>query len=53
MPESFFNKVAVLKKRLWHRCFPVNFAEFSRAHESAKNTENAKKKTKNRSGVCK
>ena len=32
----FFNKVAdlkpatFLKKRLWHRCFPVNFAEFLR-----------------------
>ena len=32
----FFNKVAglrpetLLKKRLWHRCFPVNFAEFLR-----------------------
>ena len=31
-----FNKVAglrpvtLLKKRLWHRCFPVNFAKFSR-----------------------
>ena len=31
----FFNKIAVLrpatilKKRLWHRCFPVNFAKFS------------------------
>ena len=31
MPESLFNKVAglrpatLLKKRLWHRCFPVNF----------------------------
>ena len=30
----FFNKVAVLrpaiflKKRLWHRCFPVNFVKF-------------------------
>ena len=30
-----FNKVAglkpatLLKKRLWHRCFPVNFAKFS------------------------
>ena len=30
----FFNKVAdlrpatLLKKRLWHRCFPVNFAQF-------------------------
>ena len=33
---SSFNKVAglrpaaLLKKRLWHRCFPVNFAEFLR-----------------------
>ena len=32
----FFNKVAglrlatVLKKRLWHRCFPLNFAKFLR-----------------------
>ena len=32
----FFNKVAglrpaiFLKKRLWHRCFPVNFAKFLR-----------------------
>ena len=27
----FFNKAAtLLKKRLWHRCFPVNFAEFLR-----------------------
>ena len=30
----FFNKVAspatLLKKRLWHSCFPVNFAEFLR-----------------------
>ena len=32
----FFNKVAglrpatLLKKRLWHRCFPVNFAKFVR-----------------------
>ena len=29
---SFFNKVArpatLLKNRLWHRCFPVNFAKF-------------------------
>ena len=36
MPESFLNKVAglspatLLKKRLWHRCFPLNFAKFSR-----------------------
>ena len=34
MPESLFNKAAglrpatLLKKRLWHRCFPVNFAKF-------------------------
>ena len=35
MPEPLsFNKVAglrsatLLKKRLWHSCFPVNFAEF-------------------------
>ena len=33
---SFFNKVGslwlatLLKKRLWHRCFPVNFAKFLR-----------------------
>ena len=32
----FFNKVAglrpatLLKKRLWHRCFPVNFAKLLR-----------------------
>ena len=32
----FFNNVAglrpatLLKKRLWHRCFPVNFAKFLR-----------------------
>ena len=36
VPESLFNKVAglrpatLLKKRLWHRCFPVNFAKFLR-----------------------
>ena len=36
MPESLFNKVTglrpvtLLKKRLWHRCFPVNFAKFLR-----------------------
>ena len=27
----FFNKVFLLKKRLWHSCFPVNFAKFLRA----------------------
>ena len=27
----YFNKVAaLLKKKLWHRCFPVNFAKFLR-----------------------
>ena len=32
----FFNKVAglrpatLLRQRLWHRCFPVNFVKFSR-----------------------
>ena len=36
MPGLFFNKVAgpgtatLLKKRLWHRCFPVNYAKFLR-----------------------
>ena len=37
MPESLlFNKVAglrpatLIKKRLWHRCFPLNFAKFLR-----------------------
>ena len=35
-PGLFFNKVAglrpatLLKKRLWHSCFPVNFAQFLR-----------------------
>ena len=33
----FFNKVAgwpatFLKKRFWHRCFPVNFAKFLKTH---------------------
>ena len=43
----FFNKVAglrpatLLKKRLWHRCFPVNFVKFLRATENK--TENNKK----------
>ena len=27
---SFF--ATLLKKRLWHKCFPVSFAKFSRAH---------------------
>ena len=36
MPDYLFNKVAGLrsttlfKKRLWHRCFPVNFVTFLR-----------------------
>ena len=35
-PVSWFNKVAglrpvtLLKKRLWHRCCPVNFSKFLR-----------------------
>ena len=34
VPETLFNKVAglrpatLLKKSLWHRCFPVNFEQF-------------------------
>ena len=27
---SFLIKLQALKKRLWHRCFPVNFAKFLR-----------------------
>ena len=36
----FFNKFAclipatLLKKRFWHRCFPVNFAKFLRTYFS-------------------
>ena len=36
MPESLLDKVLglrpapLLKKRLWHMCFPVNFAKFLR-----------------------
>ena len=38
MSESLFNKVAGIRseacnftiKRLWHRCYPVNFAKFLR-----------------------
>ena len=39
VPDLFLNKVAglnrlrpatILKKRLWHRCFPVNFEKFLR-----------------------
>ena len=36
----FLNKVVclrpatLLKKRLWHKCFPVNFAKFLRTHFS-------------------
>ena len=35
MPEALFNAVAglrpatFLKKRLWHKCFPLNFAKIS------------------------
>ena len=37
----FFNKNTLLKKRLWHGCFPVNFCEiykntfFHRTHVAA------------------
>ena len=27
---KFADFATLLKKRLWHRCFPVNFAKFSR-----------------------
>ena len=43
----FFNKVAglrsavLLKKRLWHRCFPVNFAKFLRAPFFGKHVQTA------------
>ena len=36
VPQSLFNKIAdlrlatLLKERLWHRCFPVNFVKFLR-----------------------
>ena len=38
MSEPLFNKVAglrpvtLLKKRLWRRCFPVNYVKFLRTH---------------------
>ena len=41
----FFNKVAglrpatLLKKRFWHRCFPVNFAKFIRTSFLQNTTE--------------
>ena len=28
--QSFFWPATLLKKKLWHRCFPVNFAKFLR-----------------------
>ena len=42
VPESLFNKVAglrpatLLKKRLWYKCFPMNFAKFSQEYLSYK-----------------
>ena len=30
LPESTRARVYFLKKRLWHSCFPVNFAKFLR-----------------------
>ena len=38
VPKSLFNKIGglrpaiLLKKRLWHKCFPVNFSNFLRTH---------------------
>ena len=29
-PEVFYRPASLLKKRLWHRCFPVNFVKFLR-----------------------
>ena len=29
-PEVFCKPATLLKKRLWHRCFPVNFVKFLR-----------------------
>ena len=40
MPEALFDKVQALglqlyrKKRLWHKCFPVNFVKFLRTPSS-------------------
>ena len=31
LQASGLRPAALLKKRLWHRCFPVNFAKFLRA----------------------
>ena len=31
MCQSLFFNATLLKKRFWHRCFPVNFSKFSRA----------------------
>ena len=28
--KAFLSPATLLKKRLWHRCFPVNFAKFLR-----------------------
>ena len=36
MPESLFLRATLLKKRLWHKCFPVNFAKFLRTPISIK-----------------
>ena len=30
LQENICTRVSFLKKRLWHRCFPVNFAKFLR-----------------------
>ena len=45
----FFNKAAglrpatLLKKTLWHRCFPVNFVKFLRIHRRATASKNHQK----------
>ena len=35
-PEMMLMSAVLLKKRLWHRCFPVNFAKFLRTLFCAK-----------------
>ena len=48
--SPFFNKnadlrpAALLKKRLWHRCFPVNFAKFLRTPFLQKNSGRLREK---------
>ena len=56
--ESFFYKVAgwpvtLIKKRLWHRCFPMTFAKFLRTPISQNTSERLLLKIKNITGVQK